>query len=118
VWISPSPLRVGFPRLYDICEDRDISIVECAGVNWQLHFRRMLNPEAFEDWKELQEMPRGVLLSSESDKVSWGLTKKKVFTTGSLYRFVTHRGVNSKMARRIWKCKIPLKIRIFIWQVL
>jgi hypothetical protein len=22
------------------------------------------------------------------------------------------------MARRIWKCKIPLKIRIFIWQVL
>jgi hypothetical protein len=61
---------------------------------------------------------QGVLLSSESDKVSWGLTKKKVFTTGSLYRFVTHRGVNSKMAMRIWKCKIPLKIRIFIWQVL
>jgi hypothetical protein len=24
--------------------------------------------------------------------------------------------MDCKMAKRIWKCKIPLKIRIFLWQ--
>jgi hypothetical protein len=48
--------------------------------------------------------------------VSWGLTASKVFTTGSLYRFMTTGGMDSKMTSRIWKCKIPLKIRVFLWQ--
>jgi hypothetical protein len=26
-------------------------------------------------------------------------------------------GVDNKLAKKIWKCKIPLKIRIFVWQV-
>jgi hypothetical protein len=67
----------------------------------------MLSPEAFKEWDELKNMLRGVTLSSENDRVSWGHTKKKDFTTGSLYRFITHGGVNCKIARKIWKCKIP-----------
>ena len=39
-----------------------------------------------------------------------------MFTTKSLYRFLTDRGTTSRVVRYIWKCKIPLKIKFFLWQ--
>lgn len=39
------------------------------------------------------------------------------FTTKSLYRFLTDRGVPSKATRYIWKSKVPLKINFFLWKV-
>jgi hypothetical protein len=58
----------------------------------------------------------GVQISPNSDQIVWGLSKSKQFTTGSLYKFLTARGVTSRLAKKIWKCKLPLKIRIFLWQ--
>jgi hypothetical protein len=29
---------------------------------------------------------------------------------------MTNGGMDSRLAVRIWKCKIPLKIRVFLWQ--
>lgn len=50
------------------------------------------------------------------DKVVWALDKSKSFTTKSLYRFLSNRGMPSRVAGIIWKCKIPLKIKFFLWQ--
>jgi hypothetical protein len=33
VWVTSSPLRVGFPKLYDICEDICILVAKCAVPN-------------------------------------------------------------------------------------
>jgi hypothetical protein len=60
---------------------------------------------------------RGVCLSSEEDKISWGLTASRKFTTGSLYKFMTLGGICSRTVKYIWNCKVPMKIRIFLWQV-
>jgi hypothetical protein len=90
VWISSSPLKIGFPKLYDICEDRFISVAKCVGDNWQIQFRRMLSAKAFREWDELQNILRGVTLSSSNDSVSWDLTKKKELAIGYLYKFITH----------------------------
>jgi hypothetical protein len=85
-----------------------------CSAKWEIQFRRMLSPEAMKEWEEMQELLRGVILSLERDCVKWGLTKKE-FTIDSLCKFITHGGVNCKMARKILKCKILLKIRIFLW---
>ena len=45
------------------------------------------------------------------------LDKSRIFSTKSLYRFMTDRGAASKVAGLIWKCKVPLKINFFLWQV-
>jgi hypothetical protein len=50
--------------------------------------------------------------------VVWGLTKNGKFSAKSLYRFLTSGGMPCRMAKKIWKCRLPLKIRIFIWQIL
>jgi hypothetical protein len=64
----------------------------------------------------MQGILRGVTLSNRDDEISYSLTANKIFSTRSLYRFVTSGGLPNKLARKIWKCKVPLKIRIFLWQ--
>jgi hypothetical protein len=54
----------------------------------------------------------------ERDTILWGLSPRKKSTTSSLYKFLTSGGVSCRMAKKIWKCKIPLKIKVFVWKVL
>lgn len=51
--------------------------------------------------------------SDAADIVTWALEPKGNFTTKSLYRFLTDWGMPSSVAGVIWKCKIPLKIKVF-----
>jgi hypothetical protein len=34
----------------------------------------------------------------------------------SLHKFLTYGADSNKFAKHIWKCKIPLKVRIFLWR--
>jgi hypothetical protein len=68
------------------------------------------------EWNELQVLLGEVRMSSEEDEISWGLSELKVFTTNSLYKFLTTGGIRSSLACKIWKCKVPLKIKVFLWQ--
>jgi hypothetical protein len=116
VWLQSSPLRICYPKLFEVCDNKEGSMAECAARGWQLGLRCMLGPEEMREWTDLQSLLGGVSLSNQEDVLSWGLTTSKLFATRSLYRFMTNGGMDSKMARKIWKCKIPLKIRVFLWQ--
>jgi hypothetical protein len=102
--------------MYATCEDQYISVRNCAHANWEIDFRRLLGPREYQEWSELQRLLRGVNITSEDDEICWGLAANKKFSTNSLYEFITNGGMNNKLALQIWKCKVPLKIRIFIWQ--
>jgi hypothetical protein len=45
------------------------------------------------------------------------MDKSKSFTTKSLYRFISHGGVCVADSRSIWRTKLPLKIKVFLWQL-
>jgi hypothetical protein len=98
-----TPLRVCFPILFEICDNKNCSVAECARGEWSFGFRR--------NWL-------GVIITNEPDEVSWGLSSSKTFTSQSLYKFLTHGCVSNRFAMKIWKCRVPLKIRIFLWQLL
>ena len=68
-------------------------------------------------WKDLMSQLEGVRLNSEKDKVTWVLEKSGRFTTKSMYRWFLHRGVLNKRLCRIWKCRLPMKIKVFLWQI-
>jgi hypothetical protein len=58
-----------------------------------------------------------VTLNEMEDEVIWGLTPSKQFcTTQVSHQFEGGGGVNNKMPVKIWKSKIPLNVRIFLWQ--
>jgi hypothetical protein len=53
-----------------------------------------------------------IRLTQQEGVVSWALTPSKVFTTSSLYSFMTNGGMNNRLVIRIWKYKTPLKIEL------
>ena len=55
--------------------------------------------------------------ADRQDEVEWALEKSKSFTTKSLYKFLTHRGVQVEDAENIWKTSLPMKIKVFLWQL-
>lgn len=49
--------------------------------------------------------------------MKWCLEKTGVFTTSSLYNALTFPGMQNKWMISIWTAALPLKIKIFLWQV-
>jgi hypothetical protein len=117
VWLVNAPLRIQFTKLYETCVDKQAMVAEYAARDWHIQFQRMLSLEAQAEWEGLQGMLQCVSLAQEDDRISWGLTTSKRFSTSSLYKFLTSWGVNNSTAKRIWKCRVHLKIRVFLWQV-
>jgi hypothetical protein len=55
-----------------------------------------------------------VNLTSEKDKFAWCLTASGVFTVKLMY--LDYMNGHTKYLRKyIWKMKVPLKIKIFMW---
>jgi hypothetical protein len=57
-----------------------------------------------------------VQLTEGSDFFKWGLTKSGLFTVRSLYHHLIDTNPPFQH-RKIWKVRIPLKIKIFLWFV-
>ena len=56
------------------------------------------------------------MLSDELDIPIWCWNKSKIFSVKSVYNHMT-RGENNENLEYIWKAKIPLQIKIFMWLV-
>jgi hypothetical protein len=93
-------------------------VVDCIDDGqWVVEFRRSLSINEYNRWLDLLGELQAVELNSNLDSVIWALESNKRFSTKSLYRFLTDCGVASKMAVYIWKAKLPLKIKVFLWQI-
>ena len=55
--------------------------------------------------------------TASKDEISWALEKKGTYTTSSMYRFLSHRGVVNTRSKRLWKSKLPMKLKVFAWLV-
>lgn len=47
--------------------------------------------------------------------VKWKLEKSEIYSTKSMYMLLSLRGVTSKRLGKMWKSKIPLKLKVFLW---
>jgi len=96
-----------------------VSVADCFdGGEWFVDFKRPLSVSEFGNWNILLNHLQTVPLNVDSrDSVRWVLDQKGLFNTKSLYRFLSNGGFPNRMAGYIWKCKIPLKIKFFLWQM-
>jgi hypothetical protein len=77
-------------------------------------YRRSLTGNKWERWLHLVSRLMAVSLSYEQDKFVWCLTTSGVFTVKSIY--LDYMNVHTKYLKKyIWKMKVPLKIKIFMW---
>jgi len=80
---------------------------------WQISFRRALTEGEHVIWHQLKEELAGVTLSADQgDDVKWALKSRK-YTTQSMYRSIIDDGVHNRQSSLIWKCRVPIKIKVF-----
>ena len=79
-----------------------------------LYFRRALVDNKLVEWQNLVAQIAHVQLVDGSDTFRWNLTNSGSFTVRSFYLHLldSQPPFRHKM---IWKLKIPLKIKIFLW---
>jgi hypothetical protein len=113
-WVQDVPLKIAYGNLYKMAREPLCSVRDCWDEDdWFVDFRRALSIDEFESWNSLLSELQTVSLTDTEDSVTWALEKHGSYTTKSLYRFLSNRDLPSRVARIIWKCRIPLKIKFF-----
>jgi hypothetical protein len=82
-----------------------------------LTFRRNFGVQERAEWDELERDLEGIELNDEVDSVRWMLTTHGGFTTASLYRHWSFPEVRDVIIEEMWRSKLPLKIKNFMWLV-
>jgi hypothetical protein len=77
-------------------------------------FRRALVGYRWDRWVHLVTRLMEVHLSDSNDVFKWNLTASGLFSVKSMYLDLLDAPVGN-FKKYIWKIKVPLKIRIFLW---
>jgi hypothetical protein len=92
-----------------------LNIATVLGHNsLNIAFRRNLTGDKWNQWLNLVSRLMEVQLSPAQDIFRWNLTASGEFSVKSMYLDFMN-GNTIFLNRYIWKIKVPLKIRIFMW---
>ena len=80
-----------------------------------MNLSRPLDEGEFSEWADLMTLLEGVRISSDTDQIKWVHEKSGCFTTRSMYRLMTYRGVVNKRMLKLWKSRLSMKLKVFIW---
>ena len=104
-----------FPKVYDYCKNKNSFVSECNTTGrWEFDFTRTFGPEEMQEWGELLDKLKDVTLGWRKI-VIWKLERSGHFTTTSLYRWMSFKGMKNKRAEKIWRSKLPMKLKVFLW---
>ena len=115
-WLGDKPLSKEYPSLYNIVYRKQVLVADVLGSAPppNIGFRRALTGNKWDKWLHLVNRLMHVQLSGHKDLFRWNLTVNGMFTVKSLY--LDFMSGHTKFLRKyLWKMKVPLKIKIFMW---
>ena len=105
-----------YPALYNIARDKNNTIAQVFSSSPpNILFRRDLIGTRLMSWNNLLSRLDSIILTQGRDVFRWNLTTSGSFTVDSMYRALTHSEVPVRNNKKIWKAKVPLKVKIFMW---
>ena len=116
IWLGDKPLASQYPSLYNIVHRKQVSVADVLShaPPPNLSFRRGLSGDKWTKWLHLVERIMQVNLTNQNDVFKWGLTDSGIFTVKSMY--LDFMSDHTRFLRKdLWKMKVPLKIKIFMW---
>jgi hypothetical protein len=118
VWIGEVPLCSRFPTLFAKSSDADLTMVQVySEEGWRIFFRRALDQGDLQAWSELCSLVADIELDDVPTTISWRLAHSGKFSTKSLYLTLC-KAPEVPLTKLIWRYQLPLKIKIFTWQLL
>ena len=114
-WLGNNSLADEYPTLYNVVRHKNVRVANgLASVPLNIVFTRRIVGDKWTAWLHLVERITQVSLSDEPDVFRWSLTTTGTFTVKSLYADFLN-GHTRFLWKYLWRLKIPLKIKIFLW---
>ena len=114
-WVGDLSFKVKYTSLYNIVRDPHATVTRVMATSpLNVSFRRALVDNKLVEWHNLVAQIAYVEMVEGSDTFRWNLTKSGLYYVQSLYLHL----INTQplfQHKMIWKLKIPLKIKIFLW---
>jgi hypothetical protein len=115
IWLGDTPLKDQYPMLYNIVNHANVTVAQALASNaLNIGFRRVLTPYKWDRWVDLVTRVMSVQRTDSEDTFRWKLTNSGSFTVKSMYLDLLNDHT-MYLKKYIWKIKVPLKIRIFMW---
>jgi hypothetical protein len=114
-WLRIGILKEIYPQLYALVQRKNVVVANIFQTSLlNISFRRGLMGQLHEQWTDLVAHLVHVRLNTASDTFRWELLADGSFSVHSMYKgLITN--VNVAWHKDIWKAKMPLNIKIFMW---
>jgi hypothetical protein len=114
-WLGSSSLREQYPYLYHIVRHKQTTVVEVFSSSPLIFsWHRDLIGSKLVAWNDMLPQIANIYLTQEPDEFHWNLLYSGQFSMKSHYLALIHSNV-SNLNKRLWKLKVPLKNKIFLW---
>jgi hypothetical protein len=125
-WVGSAPLKVQFPRLFDLIIDKGATVREMAERGWAVGGgawvwrRRLLAWEEETVAKCAGLLANFVLQENNIDRWRWILDPVKGYFVRGTYQYLTSpiAPVEWGLSDMVWLKQVPLKVSVFIWRLL
>jgi len=114
-WLGNSALKEQYPNLFNLVHRKHVTVhTVLNGDPLNVSFRRHLTGNNLRDWIDLGHRVANIQLVDNKDVGIWQLHKSGQFSVRSMYSALLDVRV-LPLNKLVWKQKIPLKVKIFIW---
>jgi hypothetical protein len=114
-WLGNYSFKHQYPSLYNIVRRKSDTVQSVLStVPPNVSFCRFLTGNNLMLWNNLVQRIMYVHLNDQKDVFIWNLHQHSQFSIHSLYLALINNGT-SHMNKQLWRLKVPLKIKIFMW---
>jgi len=114
-WLGNSALKDQYPNLFNLVHRKHVTVhTVLNGDPLNVSFRRHLTGVNLRDWMDLGHRVANIQLGDNKDIGIWQLYKSGQFSVRSMYSALLEVRV-LLINKPVWKLKIPLKVKVFIW---
>lgn len=118
-WLDLTPLRTRFPRVFDLKNEQDITVLsKFQQDGWESSFRCAPRSRAeLAQWEVLFLLLHNVLLYLISEKLCWSLQGSGDFLVSFSRSHIDRILLPSISCQFQWNKLVPIKLNMFIWRL-
>jgi len=125
-WMGGPPLKVQFPRLFELTQDKGALVSEMEERGWAIGggvwvWRRRLLAWEEETVTECAALLSDIVLQDTIlDRWRWGLDLINGYSAKGIYQYLasSNSSVERGISDVVWLKHIPLKVSMFVWRLL
>ena len=125
-WVGGAPLRVQFPRLFDLAENKEVTVREMKGRGWAVgggawEWRQRLLAWEEESVSECAALLSDIVLQdSIVDRWQWVHNPIIGYSVRGTYQYLTRPVTPAEhaLSEAVWLKQAPLKVSMFVWWLL